>query len=171
MYRHAIFLLATFICLAFTNLVLPDYTEFIESIGGPSRLTSILASHTGKADQIFYSERYVFHISRGSPYPGGLIAKSLWKVYTTARHHIDDQKRVPSKFEARHNLLPAFHLETNSGHFKYADLIDLCQAIRILTKEMNGGSLPTYGGVGFKWYGSFSRNGSSFMADGRFYFD
>lgn len=171
MHCRYLFFLATIICLAFTKSLLPDYTAFIESVAGSSRLTNILASDSGKADQIFYSERYAFHISRGRPYPGGLIAKSLWKVYTIARHHIDDQDAVPSRFEARHNHLPGFHLELNFEHFTYADLIDLCQAIRILTKEMNGGELPAYGGVGYKWYGSISRNGSQYMADGRFYFD
>ena len=99
------------------------------------------------------------------------MAKSLWHVYNAGRSHMVTEN-VPAHFDARPGVLPAFHLELNFGYrFDYGDLLDLCQALRILTMEMNQGQMPVYGGTGFKWYGTIRLNGPHSLAIGRFFFD
>ena len=150
--------------------LLPDYTEFVHDLSTTSATISILASHTGSADHVFYSENFAFHVSVGQAYPGGLVGKTLWHVYTMARRSLAVSV-VPAHVEFRHGNLPAFHLEINFGQFTYGDLIDLCQALRILTMEMNDGQVLTYGGNGSRWFGRIYRNGQRGWAVGRFFFD
>ena len=151
------------------NSLLPHYTGYIEASSGHSTLLSILASQGDRADHILYSTKYAFHINEGSPCLGGLIAKSLWHVYSHSRQYISTSP-IPPTLELQQARLPKFRIEINLGQFSYADLLDLIQAMRILTMEMNNGQLPTYGGIGTRWHGSIYKNGSRVLADGRFYF-
>ena len=98
------------------------------------------------------------------------MARSLWWILTHARRQPLD-KNIPPSFELRYHNLPAFHLEVKYGSFSFGDLIDLCEAMRIVTRELNYGRLPAYGGLGSKWHGSIFRNGSHIMPDAYFYFD
>ena len=150
--------------------LLPDYTGFISSLSGASPAMSILASHTSPAEHIYSSSHFSFHINYGPSYPGGLIARSLWWILTDARRQALNET-VPFVYESRYHNLPAFHLEVDYGTFNYGDLIDLCEALRIVTRDLNDGRLPAYGGVGSRWHGKIYNNGSHIVPDGRFYFD
>ena len=156
--------------ISFSSPIFPDYTGFISSLSGASPALSILASHANPVEHIYFSNQFSFHIKYGPSYPGGLVARSLWWILTDARRQALNES-VPSEYYSRYHNLPAFNLEVNYGTFSYGDLIDLCEALRIVTRELNDGRLPAYGGVGSRWHGQIYRNGSHIMPDGRFYFD